>query len=392
MENDSESGEVGELNGPMAYRNWQAMKRLGGEPSSGSEFLLYGDAPVIGEGRKVGPYEIVNTLAWNREGMPYAPPIALTVWIYLPREQWSLPMTTTNVAAFTGTNYADEIAVLLSLITARRLQAGGVVREFESIHAPGRARADGSMQMPQVPARGRRLPRQTKPNEISDDQMSLLASYPELSGYAAVALARAARAYRDAIWIGESQPELAWLLLVSAVECASNADKRIAEVEPLARLRTSRSSLAKKIVKMGLAPEHEQQLAKELAPLFKATEKFTSFLVRFSPTEGPTPRPDWGAFPWADAEAKLHAIELVYEHRSNALHEAVAIPYPMLLQPQGGEEIPGGLATSALNAVWMRDQTPMLLHTFEYMVQHALVNWWRSLAFPERAMVGGETA
>ena len=398
MEDNDESAEppgsphFEELAGPMAYRNWQAMKRLGGEPSSGSEFLLYGDAPVIGNDWSVGPYDIVNTVAWNTEGMPYAPPLALTVWVYLPYEQWSLSMKETNLAAFTGTNNADEVAVLLSLITARRLQAGGIVRQFKSVHAPGRARADGSMQMPQVPGRARRLPRQTQPNRISDDQIGLLASYPDLTGDAAVALVRAARAYRDAIWIGESQPEVAWLLLVSAVECAANADKRAAEVDPVVRLRASRRDLTKQMRALRFTDEQERMVAKQTAHLFKTGQKFTDFLMRFGPSEGPMPPPNGGAFPWADEDAKRQALDLVYDHRCNALHEALPIPYPMLLQPHADEEVPLGLATSALNGVWRREDTPMLLHTFEYLVQNALVNWWRSLAFPEASTAAGESA
>ena len=399
MEDDNKSAELPaspnfeELAGPMAYRNWQAMKRLGGEPSSGSEFLLYGDAPVSGDRWTVGPYEIVNTLAWNMEGTRYAPPIALTMWDYLPREHWSLPMSETNLTAFTGTNNADEIAVLLSLTTARRLQAGGMVRQFESLHAPGRARADASMQMPQVPGRGRRrLPRQGEPHQISDDQIRLLDSYPDLSGDTAVALVRAARAYRDAIWIGESQPELAWVLLVAAIECAGNADKRAVEVDPVVRLRASRRELAKQMRTLGFTAEQERMVAKQTAHLFKTGQKFTDFLMRFGPSEGRTPLPAGGSFPWADEVAKRQALDLVYDHRCNALHEARPIPYPMLLQPHADEEIPLGLATSALNGVWCREDTPMLLHTFEYMVQNALVNWWRSLAFPEAATAEGESA
>lgn len=34
---------------------------------------------------------------------------------------------------------------------------------------------------------------------------------------------------------------------------------------------------------------------------------------------------------------------------------------------------------SALGAVWNKDDMPMLLHTFEYITRHVLLNWWRSL-------------
>lgn len=404
MADDNESAELPatphfeELAGPMAYRNWRAMKRLGGEPSSGSEFLLYGDAEFTGDHWTIGPYETVNTLAGPTgvEHQPLdlgsiSPPIALRTWIYLRDDEWFPRLRSTDVESFTGIHMADEVAVLLSLLTARRLRAGGVVRDFRSMNEPGRARADASVQMPQRPPRHqRRLPRQVEPSSITPERVDLLRSYVDLPKEVAVALARAARAYRDAIWIGESQPELAWLLLVSAVECAANADKRIDEVDPLTRLRHSRSSLAKKIVKMGLAAEQERVLANDLAHLFKANEKFTSFLMRFAPSEGPTPRPLRGAFPWADKDSRRQALDLVYDHRSHALHEAMPIPYPMLVHPSRGEEVSS--IVGALGALWQPDRNPMLLHTFEYMVQNALVNWWRSLAFPEAATAEGESA
>jgi hypothetical protein len=38
----------------------------------------------------------------------------------------------------------------------------------------------------------------------------------------------------------------------------------------------------------------------------------------------------------------------------------------------GFDEVPGGLAMGTLGAAWMREETPMLLHTFEFAVQQAL--------------------
>lgn len=380
-----DTGNGADAVGPLAYRNWIAMRRsLAGEPDCGYEVLLFGDAPVIGGHWLVGPYEILNTIS----GVPKmvgatVPPVALRIWEYLGQGEYFPPLTDTDVSSYTGTDQADEIAVLLALLTARRFRAGGMARRFGSRADPGMPCADAGIAPPVVPPRGRRvLPRQAGDCVLLDEQRDLLASYVDLPADRAVALARAARAYRDALWVGESQPELAWLLLVSAVECAANAVTRTANDDPVARLRASRSKLAKKLTRA--IPEADLPgIAKELAPLFKATEKFITFLLRFGPTAGPEPRPAHGAFRWGDEGAMRAALELVYEHRSNALHEAIAIPVPMLQPPRrwegaGFDEVPGGLAAGALGAAWTCEDTPMLLHTFEFAVQHALVAWWRS--------------
>jgi hypothetical protein len=42
-------------------------------------------------------------------------------------------------------------------------------------------------------------------------------------------------------------------------------------------------------------------------------------------------------------------------------------------------EIPIGLAASTKGGVWTAKDLPMLIHTFEYIVRGALLNWWRSV-------------
>jgi hypothetical protein len=41
-------------------------------------------------------------------------------------------------------------------------------------------------------------------------------------------------------------------------------------------------------------------------------------------------------------------------------------------------EIPIGHATSTLGGIWLIADTPMLLHTFEYITRNALLAWWRA--------------
>lgn len=377
------------ITGPLAYRNWLAMRRdEAAKPDRGFEVLLYGDSPATGGNWNIGPYEVMNTVsaAAMMTSNAQVPPLVLRVWQYLDGRSHYPPLTETNVASFTGTDLADEIAVLLSLLTGRRLRAGGICRWFDSPNDPGRPAADPGVPPVPIPPPGHRLlPRQTMTCELLDDHESLLKSYSELSSDQAVALARAARSYRDAIWLGESHPELAWLLLVSAVECAANGMARVSEDDPLVRLRAARSPLARKIERLDVTVEEKRGIAKELAHLFKATDKFVGFLVHYAPKVGPQPRPSHGAFAWGDEEVTRSAFASVYSHRSAALHEALAIPRPMLIAPRrweaggGFDEVPIGTATGSLGASWTHDAIPMLLHTFEFIVQNALVAWWREM-------------
>ena len=43
-------------------------------------------------------------------------------------------------------------------------------------------------------------------------------------------------------------------------------------------------------------------------------------------------------------------------------------------------EKPIGLAMSYLGGTWLAEDTPMLLHTFEYLARKALLSWWDTLS------------
>ncbi len=38
-------------------------------------------------------------------------------------------------------------------------------------------------------------------------------------------------------------------------------------------------------------------------------------------------------------------------------------------------EAPVGLRSGTNDAVWVKEDMPMLLHTFEYIARHAILNW-----------------
>jgi len=54
---------------------------------------------------------------------------------------------------------------------------------------------------------------------------------------------------------------------------------------------------------------------------------------------------------------------------------------PMILK-NIPSEVPTWSAIATKGVVWTREDTPILLHTFEYIVRGALLKWWLSLALP----------
>lgn len=75
----------------------------------------------------------------------------------------------------------------------------------------------------------------------------------------------------------------------------------------------------------------------------------------------------------------------VYENWKAKLGGGRPFPMPMCEQPRPigdppvPNEIPIAVATRAYGATWQREDTPMLLHMFEYIAGGALLEWWQSM-------------
>jgi hypothetical protein len=184
--------------------------------------------------------------------------------------------------------------------------------------------------------------------------------------------------FQQALWYADADAQIAWLLLVGAVEAAAETWTP-PSVTALERLRLAWPEL-EAVLERG-DPVVAEQSAKMLAGQVRVTRRFLAFLGTFlppPPDERPTEawRLDWG-----DMEDKLRTI---YRHRSKALHAGVPFPLPMCQAPReepdgGWEELPSGLATHVGDAVWPVASTPMLLHVFAHIVAGALCGWWRTL-------------
>lgn len=232
--------------------------------------------------------------------------------------------------------------------------------------------------------RHRVLPRIVKTTTMSPD---LLKTFPALTPGDATAVVRAARSYRDALWIAEAEPELSWLMLVSAIEVAA-VQQHIDRTAPIEILRVSKPRLVARLE--SLSPEAVDEVAAALARELRATARFLDFMDRFMPTPPEKRPPEGFRLDWSAPNLK-RCITKVYEHRSLALHEGIPFPPPMcdgplLADPDWHapiETVPG-LAASTSGGVWSREDLPFPLQTFEYIARGALLNWWSALAAPPR--------
>lgn len=378
------SGEKTQLQlptGPPVYDNWLAA--LNDRPPLGVfEYPLLTDARITGEITEgLGPYQFLNPVPLlERPGLIRA---SIILRAKLHMEFPSPDMTKTDSDRYHGGSLTDEIAALSSLALGIRLKSGGMTRRFEPGGDPlGRPAAWDTRPDPVVLIRshGLLLPSAVGPHSLTDlEPLSLL---PKISPLDAIALIRAVRLYQDALWIAESEPSLSWVMLVSSIETAANR-WRTADVSTLEKLKDSKPELVAFLDDTGVEGL-SSQVAEYVADSLGSTKKFVDFVMRFLPLP-PSVRPaEWGQHSW-EPQQMNKTMRLIYGYRSDALHGGRPFPAPMCEPPyRHGDwgapaEKPLGLATSTMGGTWLAKDTPMLLHTFEYIVRHALLKWWQSM-------------
>ncbi len=376
--------------GVYAYEVWKA--KLSTEAPDVTkityEYPLFTDAHITGELTEgLGPYQLLNGLAFHDDH-------SLRAGIVLRAEFPIMePLGDNELVTDTDRYHAgypsDEIAALVSLSLGIRVKPGGPTREFREGNDP-RGRPMGYLDYsdPVLLRRysGKRfvLPRARESHCLND--LTLLPTLPRLTPDDATALVLAARSYQNAIWIAESEPELAWLLLVSAVETAV-VRWSAADDSPIEKLKASKPDLYTLLISKG-GDELAEQVANEIAPSLGVTSKFTRFLMTFLPDAPAVRPPEFCQIKWTNSNLKK-ALGKVYGYRSKALHAGKPFPLPACEPPwHDGDpptpcEIPEALGMQARGATWRREDVPMLLHTFEYIVRNALLKWWKSMVPPE---------
>ncbi|MEV7595772.1 hypothetical protein AB0O91_00080 [Kitasatospora sp. NPDC089797] len=193
---------------------------------------------------------------------------------------------------------------------------------------------------------------------------------------------RAARQYADALWMAEGEPELAWLLLVSAIEVAATAHQSaVQDCTLIVKEAFPRSAEA--LLAVGGEDKLAEAAAKEFEGLVRATARFRAFAQDFLP--GPPGRrtTDLNAqLSWDQPEKIRKALEAVYGLRSARLHAGTPFPLPLLMPSAGRDGLPAERFTETYgpgDTKWKATELPMTLAAFAYMVRGMLLRWWDTL-------------
>jgi hypothetical protein len=185
------------------------------------------------------------------------------------------------------------------------------------------------------------------------------------------------------MWISDSEPAIAWLMLVSAIEVvASHCDKN--KYNKIEKLKVEKQKLYQKLEEVGDV-DLADMVAKEVVTNKGSTNKFINFILRYLPSP-PEKRPlVWAQLDY-DRESLKDILSKIYDYRSKALHGGIPFPAPMCEPPytdrewDAPSEKPIGLGAYTLGGMWIAEDIPILLHSFEYIVRHSLLNWFKSLS------------
>ena len=354
-----------------------------GAPTPGAvEVPLYSDVWTTGEVTTgLGPYQFFNAVpTLHGRGIVRA---AVVLRLELQIDFNSPDPDKTEPGVYHGGRLVDELAALASLLTGAPFRSGGLSRRFEPSDDPrGRPVAWDPRPEPTLPVSLYGIVLPTCGGDHSLIPLEQLRTYPNIDARNAIAVIRAARLYQDALWAAESEPNLAWIMLVSAVEAAANR-WQASNDEPLQCLRSAKPHLAEYLDSInveGLA----ERIAAEFADVTRPTRRFVEFLLAHLPSP-PSRRPEeWRQIAWEDAEMR-RALRVIYGHRSRALHDGIPFPAPMcrpVMHSAGkgvASERPSFTRASEMRGTWLAKDVPMFLHMFEYIARHAVVSWWQAL-------------
>ena len=265
--------------------HWQQFNQ-GSPIVSVVEAKLYSDAWLIGELKGVGPFDFINNVAVPLTDNAPRPAIVLRVRIHSksassPYENVEWP-DKDNSAHYHGGDFIDEMAALVSLFLGIRVKAGPIDRLFIPHGDPyGEPKQYGCKPIPDqlTPIASKQIPRSNGEHNLMD--LSVIDGFSNRTVDDANALVKAARIYQQAIWIADSDPALAWLLLVSAVETVA---ARWAQDDISARdkLEAAMPELFK-LIRESECPNLIEQIAEHLATYTRPTAKFINFLKQFVP-------------------------------------------------------------------------------------------------------------
>lgn len=351
-----------------------------------SEFIIYSDSRFTDEVKGELVYSFLNMIPMDDVGVK--PTITVRALSALDPAKLSFMDKKPHTDDFHGGWLSDEIAALVSLKLGVRAHAGSNVREYAH-HTPdyGRPRAEQNPPPPLMSKGSFVVPSAKKHIKIS--QLKILNDIYKLSEKDFNSLIKSARNFQDSLWICESSPNLAWLLMVSALEVAAgNWDSN--KGDKVDRFKAAKPELFDRLLDHNIDGLIED-IATQFEGTFGATKKFCDFCVNFLP-DAPPIRPDSGKIEW-DEQSLLKIFKSIYGLRSLALHAGKPFPQPMCSPPDNYF----GLAEQAvcpptsdftplkstLGASWSHKEAPINLNVFFHMTHSILNKWWESLYLKE---------
>jgi hypothetical protein len=382
----AKSDESLENLGPPAWTNWQRFIQNAAALNtySAMETNLYSDTRLIGElmlrdnwvfSKDGGPYRIFYSFCDGEsilDGVIH-PRYILRAALVQDGSQWPQPVE--------GIDIEKEVAALLTLEIGARIVTGSRTRYINPEYAWGSPRAEANHpgQLQRRSSGHWLVPGFEKLQGVQD--CAQFVTYPKLSRKHAATLTRAAISYSSALWVCESQPELAWLLLVSAIECVAATMPR---PDPEASFEFP-SELAS--VAAALPGDQREILSEYIQKRQLIKQKFLAFLERYLP---PPPRQrlnntlvrpaNEGILKW-DWETLKPLLGRIYDMRSSRLHSGVHFPAWTCerARPVRGQE----------ELIWEYEPRPakvkyagepeMTLNTFAYLTRQTIRNWWHSV-------------
>ncbi|MDE0142864.1 MAG: hypothetical protein OXI80_15180 [Caldilineaceae bacterium] len=380
--------ELKELDAPYSYKNWKEFESR--KPSLRiEEYPLFSDAHLTDTFTEdCGPYQFLHLVGQLAECGVARPKFILRFSRHIEVDITAEDMKKKRDGIYHGGNPVDEIAALASLAMGVRLKAGGPTREFrlgEEGDPLGTPMGLGFARDPVIPMGNSNmiLPNSCGPYMHRNISKTLkpFATLPRISNSDAAALVRAARLYQDALWIVESEPSLAWLMLVSAMETAAS-HWRNSSSDPYSIVKELDPDLYK-IAKGAGDTDSADKVIRKAAKTLKSTKKFLDFSMKFRPPPPERPEHEWAQHSWRCKNFRA-TVRKIYDHRSTALHDGRPFPAPMCQPPtiysrNDLPEVPLGSGSSSGFSTWPIEDTPILLHTYEYIVRGSLLKWWDSM-------------
>ena len=369
--------------GSLVWHNWM-LAREGAALCRITEHGLFTDATFAGisEHRATfGPCLLIGSSPAPSDD-PSQPRAFLRIAHYTNPEDFKPSEAQSD--QYHGGRIHDEIAALLSLEIGERMQAGPATRVIPANGDPlGEPTSfiNIGQRVPRLPTpRGLKiLPRMGTYVDIP--RLDLARRFHELTPGQSVAVARACRLYQDAVWFAEAEPQIAWLLLVSAVEVGALEWGQGRFADSVANLRDTKPDLCSEL-ESTVGHDALVIVARHYAETTGATKRFREFLTAFCPPPPERRSVAGTTVDWSTSSLR-RAFNRIYRHRSKALHAGTPFPGILCLAPTAVDNVPleRPLATAiaTLRTTWTSEDLPFHLHVFEYIVRASLLKWWRTL-------------